>query len=63
MNHSDRPDGKEEMISSRTESRPNGKVYGINGHIPCDHVAVFEYPSYTREYDGTNWRVTRVKEQ
>ena len=48
----------EKLISSRVESIPNGRMYGLNGHIPCDHVAVFEYASCQRRFDGKTWTVT-----
>ncbi len=48
-----------DMISSRVEAVPNGQHYGKDGHIPCDHIAIFEYPDCTRTFDknGT-WTVT-----
>lgn len=57
MSLSTRPD-HEPLISSRTESVPNGQSYGRGGHIPCDHIAVFEYATCQRRFDGESWTVT-----
>lgn len=45
------------MISSRVVSTPNGQHYGNEDHVPCDHVAVFEYPDCTRYYGKSGWSV------
>lgn len=46
-----------DLIGHRVASTPNGRSYGINGHVPCDHVAVFEYPDCTRTFNGREWGV------
>jgi hypothetical protein len=48
------PDHKP-LLHSWVESIPNGRSYGREGHVPCDHVAVFEYEDCTRRFDGTDW--------
>ncbi len=45
----------EPLLSYHIESTPNGQSYGTPGHIPCNHVAVFEYASNTVRFDGTAW--------
>lgn len=32
-----------DYIGFTIESIPNGQSYGKEGHVPSDHVAVFEY--------------------
>ena len=50
-----------EMIASHTVSTPNGRHYGKEGHVPADHVAMFDYPDCTRTFDGREWKVYPFK--
>ena len=36
---------EESCVSHEIVSTPNGQHYGKQGHIPCDHMAVFHYPA------------------
>lgn len=39
-------------------STPNGQHYGKQGHIPCDHTAVFHYPAHVGKistFDKNGW--------
>jgi hypothetical protein len=35
----------QECVSHEIVSTPNGQHYGKQGHVPCDHMAVFHYPA------------------
>lgn len=39
---------RRDMISSRVVSIPDGRNYGVSAHVPCKHVAIFEYPDCVR---------------
>ena len=39
--------GNGELVNQWIESTPNGQQYGNPGHVPSDHVAVFEYQRAT----------------
>jgi hypothetical protein len=52
----DPPDGA--LISADVISTPNGRIYGVPGHIPCDHVVRYIYENCVKEFDG--WYSTKV---
>lgn len=37
---------EDECYSYEVISLPNGQSYGIAGHVPCDHTAIFYYPDH-----------------
>ena len=48
--------------SHHIESTPNGQSYGKEGHIPCDHVAVFDYTRATIRLANLHDRMVITKE-
>lgn len=43
------------LVEAKVVSTPNGMSYGINGHIPCNHVAVFTYAKAVKTFHGDHW--------
>ena len=52
-----RPCHHNTLLGSSIQSTPNGLHYGLPGHVPCKHVAVFQYADCTRYFDGERWTV------
>lgn len=51
------PDGSDgPLLRSQVISIPNGLTYGKDGHVPCDHIAEFEYAlaTWTMQVDKTS---------
>ena len=48
-----KPMGK--ILDQRVISTPNGQGYGINGHVPCDHVLHVQYERGHSTFDGALW--------
>lgn len=44
--------GNGELVNQWIDSTPNGQAYGSPGHVPSDHVAVFEYQRATVKLHG-----------
>jgi hypothetical protein len=44
--------GNGELVNQWIDSTPNGQTYGSPGHVPSDHVAVFEYQRATVKLHG-----------
>lgn len=51
-----------EFQSHRIESTPSGQSYGLNGHVPCNHVAVFEYTKATIRLSHNDGRMVVSRE-
>ena len=55
-------EGAGEFQSHHTESVPNGQVYGLNGHVPCNHTAVFIYTKATIRLAHVDGRMQVTRE-
>lgn len=51
-----------EFQSHHIESMPNGQAYGLDGHVPCNHVAVFEYTKATIRLSHADGRMVVMRE-
>ena len=51
-----------EFQSHHIESVPNGQSYGINGHVPCNHIAVFTYAKATIRLAHADGRMQVTRE-
>ena len=54
-----------EFQSHHIESTPSGQSYGLNGlngHVPCNHVAVFEYTKATIRLSHNDGRMVVSRE-
>ena len=51
-----------EFQSHHIESTPNGQAYGLNDHVPCNHVAVFEYTKATIRLSHADGRMVVTRE-
>jgi len=50
------------FVGHTVESVPNGRNYGKDGWVPCDHRVRFDYETEVLWFDGQHW--TRlVKEE
>lgn len=56
--HEDNGHHEDECVDHEVVSTPNGQSYGVAGHTPCDHVAVFYYPAHVGKistFDKNGW--------